>query len=340
MEVVQDNIKVAVQRAIGESGLALRFSTSATDDSKELEVHLSIGVELLVIYYSGLASHQVPLALAHLRKRLRRGQFPALCVRRLTWSLLDRCRELKVAVFDLEGNVWLRVPGMYIERLRPSQEPRPEPSTGTVFTAKASRILRGFLKKCPDKWTQADIVRETGLSAGYVSTLAQRMIAQRYLRKFMGAFWLEDPDQLLQDWLAHYRFDRHVKHSFAISAGNYDEGAGKLKAALEAAGVPFAWTGWTGAHLRAPYATPSMYTAYVSEIPKKLADVFPVERGGNVTLYVPQDAGVLQFTTETSLGPVVSDAQLYLDLCRMPGRAREQAEALRHTRLDFAGKVG
>jgi hypothetical protein len=340
MSVVQESIKVAAQRALKASGLALRYTTSATDDSKELEIHLSSGVELLVAYHSGLAPHQVPLALAQLRKRLRAGQLPAICVRRLSWSLLDKCRESKVAVFDVEGNAWMRVPGIYIERLRPNREIAPEPTSGTVFTAKASRILRGFLKRYQESWSQGDIIRETGLSAGYVSTLTKRLIAQGYLRKGGSLLRLEDPERLLDDWRAHYRFDRHVKHTFAIGAGNYEEGVKKLRETLEAAGTAFAWTGWTGAYLRAPYATPTSYMAYVSEIPRRLPGVFPVDSDGNVTIYVPQDAGVLQFTTETPSGPVVSDAQLYLDLCRMPGRAKEQAEALRHARLDFARKVG
>lgn len=340
MNVVQDSIKTAAQRALKESGVDLRFSTSAKDDSKDLEIHLSSGAELLATYHSGLAPLQVPLALAQLRKRLVGTQLPAICVRRLTWSLLDKCRESKVAVFDVEGNTWLRVPGVYIERLRQSRESAPEPSSGTVFTAKASRIARALLEQYPYDWSQSDLVRATGLSAGYVSTLTQRLIAQRYVRAGSSLLWLEDPERLLDDWRAHYRFDRHVKHTFAISAGNYEEGVKKLDSALKEVGVTFAWTGWTGAHLRAPYATPSLYMAYVSEIPKKLSGVFPVESGGNVVFYVPQDAGVMQFITETPSGPVVSDAQLYLDLCRMPGRAKEQAEALRHARLDFARKVG
>ena len=340
MNVVQESIKVAAQRALKDSGVGLRFSTSASDESKELEIHLSGGVELLATYYSGLATQQVALALAHLRKRLKRSQLPAICVRRLTWSLLDKCRDLKVAVFDVEGNAWLRLPGLYIERLRPSREGAPEPSSGTVFTSKATRMVRAFFNRYPGSWSQTDIVRATGLSAGYVSTLTKRLVAQGYVREGESLLWLDDPERLLDEWRVHYRFDRHVKHTFAVSAGGYEDGIKKLQAALETADVAFAWTGWTGAYLRAPYTTPSTYMAYVTEIPKKLAGVFPVEGGGNVTLYVPQDAGVLQFTTETPTGPVVSDAQLYLDLCRMPGRAKEQAEALRFARLDFARKVG
>lgn len=253
----------------------------------------------------------------------------------MSWTLLDVCKRLDAALFDMEGNAYLRLPGVYVERIRPIQAPSREPSSGTVFTAKASRMVRALLWRYPHSFTQSEIVKRTGLSAGYVSTLTKRLIAQGYVSNHMDLLYLEDPDRLLDDWAAHYRFDRHRKLSYAVSAGSYDEGIAKLDAALSEATSRYAWTGWTGAHLRAPYATPSSYMAYVSDVPQESKRLFPVEAGGNVTLYVPQDAGVFQFMNDHA----VSDGQLYIDLCRMPGRAREQADALRHAALNF-GDMG
>jgi len=337
---VKENVKKSVQRALNESGVSPTIRMSAENNVLALEITLpAIDETLLIEYHPGLAPYQVTSVLAHLRKRAKPGQNLGLCVRKLTWSLLDKCRESKVAVFDLEGNAYLRLPGVYIERLRPSQASQPAPSSGTVFTAKASRVVRAFLNRYPNDWVQAQLVRTTGLSAGYVSTLIKRLTGQGYVGNRLGLLYLDDPERLLNDWLAHYRFDRHRKLNYAISAGSYDEGVAKLGNALRGSGISFAWTGWTGAHMRAPYATPTLYMAYVAREPKKLKDVFPVEKQGNVALYVPQDEGVFQFTNESAAGAVVSDAQLYLDLCRMPGRAKEQAEAIRHARLDFAGKT-
>jgi len=336
----QENVKEAVQRALKDSGVSSTIRIPADGNGRALEIVLpAVEETLLIEYHPGLAPYQVPSVLAHLRKRAKPGQSLGLCVRKLTWSLLDKCRESKVAVFDLEGNAYLRLPGVYIERLRPSQASETAPSSGTVFTAKASRVVRAFLNHYPNDWGQAQLVRKTGLSAGYMSTLMKRLIGQGYVSDRLGLLYLDDPERLLNHWLAHYRFDRHRKLNYAISAGTYDEGVEKLGAALKGSGVSFAWTGWTGAHLRAPYATPTLYMAYVAQEPKKLKDVFPVEKQGNVALYVPQDEGVFQFTNESAAGAVVSDAQLYLDLCRMPGRAKEQAEAIRHARLDFARKI-
>jgi hypothetical protein len=76
--------------------------------------------------------------------------------------------------------------------------------------------------------------------------------------------------------------------------------------------------------------------AYVNKIPDELNTMFPVNDGWNVILYLPQDEGVFQFTTESKYGYVVSDAQLYVDLSKMPGRAGEQAVFLKEHKFNWA----
>lgn len=299
------------------------------------------GIEstLSVNCHSALAPNQVKQVITYINNANARDSHLALCVPKLTWSLLDKCRELEVAVFDHEGNAYVNLPGLYIERLRPSRSPGIEPSSGTVFTAKAGRLLRALFKRYPHDSVRANLARETELTPGYVSILIARLIKQEYVSDRMGLIYLDDPEKLLDDWLAHYRFDRHQKYFCALSANTYEQGIEKLGKNLSDAGVRYAWTGWTGAQLRAPYATPTQYMAYVSHPPENLEGVFPVEGQGNVVLLVPQDEGVFQFTTSTNLGDVVSDPQLYIDLCRMPGRAQEQADALRNRCLNFARMV-
>jgi len=331
----QESIFTALQAVLRYADASVKVEAVPEDDAPELAVALSQGSLLLVGYYPALTPHRVPGIRAYLGARATGGQRPALCVRRLGWSLLEKCRALDLPVFDLEGNAWFPLPGLYIERIRPSRLSSPMGSSATVFTAKATRLVRAMLSRFPASWRQTDLVDATGLSAGYVSTLAKRLVAQGYLRKRSGRLTLEDPDRLLDDWVAHYRFDRHGRRSFAVSAGSYDDGLQKLGTALGDSGVEFAWCGWSGAHLRAPFATPPLYTAYAASEPKEMAGVFPVEGEGNVVLYLPQDAGVFQFSNATDAGPVVSDVQLYIDLVRMPGRAKEQADALRFARLDF-----
>lgn len=325
------------------NGAQIRFETkclSLRDGGAAVEFRqLPGGKTLFVSYHPAVVPHQLAPLLAHLRTEAGPKRYVGLCVRQLTWALLDACKTAHTAVFDLEGNAYVQIPGLYIERLRPCRQGGPEPSSGTVFTARAVRLVRALLKTYPEGWVQVDLVRATRLSAGYVSTLMKRLTAQGYVREERGLFRVEEPDRLLDDWVAHYRFDRHRRLSFALSTASYEDGIERLGKTLGDSVRHFAWTGWTGAYLRAPYTTPTVYTAFVSEMPGPMRNIFPVQGQGNVILYVPQDTGVLQFATASSSGAIVSDAQLYADLYRMPGRAKEQADALRHQCLEFGGNT-
>ena len=143
----------------------------------------------------------------------------------------------------------------------------------------------------------------------------------------------------MDDWVAHYRFDRHIRKEYAISFNTYDEGLQKLSDEMNRLKVKFAFTGWSGAFLKAPYGIPPLIMAYVESIPEidNSTALFPVQpgQGGNVVLYKPQDEGVFQFSDENSSFPVVSIPQLYLDISRMPGRAKEQGEVLREKLLNY-----
>lgn len=266
---------------------------------------------------------------------------PLILTPRLTRNTLRVCRELKLCVLDQQGNAYIRLPGVYIERFVESPMPARPRVVGTVFTARASRLARAFLARPNQAWVQAELGRATGLTPGYVSVLVKDMLAQNYIRRQGAALLLAEPDRLLDDWLAHYRFDRHHKRQFALAVNGYEQGLRKVAAALGVAGTIFAWTGWSGAFLRAPYGTTPTYMAYVKTMPDvgALKVIFPVEQDGNVILCVPHDAGVFQFTSDAGRhGPVVSDAQLYLDLVKMPGRAKEQAEHLREKCLRYTAE--
>ena len=258
---------------------------------------------------------------------------------RLTRGSFDRCRDLDVWAIDLCGNVFLSMPGVYVERYVDSRPPSRGRSAGTAFTSKGSRIVRALLADTSRSWSQAELVEATGVSSGYVSTRVRLLHQEGYCRVRSDLISVGEPDRLLDDWLAAYRFDRHEAHVFAMSTASYEQGLGKLAAELSQCGVRFAFTGWSGAFLRAPYGTSDALMAYVDRVPgeQECPVLHSVQRQGNVTLFVPQDEGVFQFTGHSAHGDVVSDAQLFLDLSKMPGRATEQANVLREQLLDFSG---
>ena len=141
---------------------------------------------------------------------------------------------------------------------------------------------------------------------------------------------------MLNDWVAVYRFDRFVKKQmFAMHFNNYDDGLFKLHNILQENHIKFAFMGPTGAYLRCPYMEQNIITAYVNELPYEMGKLFPVEKDGNVVLYVPQSERFFLGQQEIRNLPVVSDIQLYLDLIKMPGRNEDQAEYLRENILHW-----
>lgn len=266
-----------------------------------------------------------------------KNSIPLVITPNITASSFEHCIKNKINVLDLNGNVLLDIAGLSIERFKEERTVKRPPSSGTVFTAKASRLLRAMLAFPKKDWTHSELVRETKVSAGYASIQVNKMIAAGYTVKSGNLIRLVEPDKLLDDWCSHYRFDRYRKrHFYAISDANYEHGLATLAKSLKKAVVTFAFTGWSGAYIRAPYATSNTYIAYVDHFPAEMESVIPLAADGNVILYLPQDEGVFQFlSTDNKYGPVVSDTQLYLDLSKMPGRAKEQAEHLRAERLKW-----
>lgn len=261
---------------------------------------------------------------------------PLLITQRITESSFDICKENGMCVIDLTGNILLNLPGLYIERYRHTKHERKRGTSGTVFTAKASRLVRALLAYPNKEWTHSELVEKTKVSAGYASTQIDKMKKEQYISKLQNTIKLIDPEKMLNDWRSAYRFDRYRGRNFyAMNTSNYDNGLKKMKKSLLGSGVEFAFTGWSGAYIRAPYSTSHLYMAYVDHFPVELESMFPVDNSGNVILYLPQDEGVFQFTTQSEYGPVVSDTQLYLDLSEMPGRAIDQADYLKEQTLHW-----
>jgi hypothetical protein len=332
----------AVKAIFDEAGVpcVLVLEAKEKDSTFDAEVVLKeSGARLCLDYHPALAPIQFNTVAGRLLAALPKGTQGGLVVRRLSLTLLDACKARGLCCFGLDGNAYVRMPGVYVERYRPAAEAQRVPSAGTCFTAKASRLVRAFFARYPHDSMQAELAKSTGLSRGYVSILVGRLVNDGYVSNNMDLVYLVEPDRLLDAWAAHYRFDRHARSYWALTMNTYEQGLEKLAGALQAQGVTYAHTGWSGAYLRAPYTSTDTLMAYVNKVPESLAGVYRTEKQGNVILIVPQDEGVFQFANPSDYGAVVSDAQLYIDLSRMPGRAREQADALRHERLNFGGKL-
>jgi DNA-binding MarR family transcriptional regulator len=237
---------------------------------------------------------------------------------------------------------YLRAPGLLVElpaldgrRYRFELEPR------NVFVGKSARIVRALLADPERAWRQAELVTRAGATSGLVSRIVthlerQGMVARSGSGKRNQVFQLTARDALLDAWVQADDFGRRVAtHRFHCLDQDPVQLAHKLSNALIPYGTPCAFTQWIAAWLRHPYTEPPIVSLYVPQLPaQELLDSLglrPVADGGRVWFYLPVDEGVFRETRVVGELPLVSDAQIYLDLQNTGLRGPEQARALRES---------
>ncbi len=234
---------------------------------------------------------------------------------------------------DLSGNADIHAPGL---RILVEGKPNRFASAGrpsTVFSPKAARVTRLMLVD-PDRWwTQGELKAATRLSAGFVSKVVGRMVAEELLVREVDAQRVRPraPSLLLDAWAQQYRFSDHHQVRYQLAARTGPATLRALGESLSGAGVGWAATGLAAAWALTRHADFRVTTLYVRA---PLADpeahgLHPVDRGENVWLLLPRDEGVFDGGVTAGGVPCVSPTQAYLDLAAHPERSKEAAEKLR-----------
>jgi hypothetical protein len=136
--------------------------------------------------------------------------------------------------------------------------------------------------------------------------------------------------RLLRRWAAAHDFSTANKFE---EFQTFEQDLDRLLSRVRNLSVSYALTGLAGAWLVAPYVRPVTLDMYVpdkeqiSEI-VRVVELRPVEKGGNVRLVFPYDAGVLYGLRAVDGVNIVSNVQLYVDLVNYPARGEEASTAL------------
>jgi hypothetical protein len=261
---------------------------------------------------------------------------PLLVVPRLSPRILDFCRKNRRCALDLSGRLHLCAEGLLVDRgplpnrnFRFEQEPR------NVFVGKSARIVRTLLTDRDHTWIQRELVSRTQASPGLVSRIVKHLLQQGYLEKTgVRQYRLRDSLALLDAWAGGDRFARRASTTRYSAFGKAPlEVAGDLRQLAASHNHRIAFTQWIAGWLRRPYTEPTVISAYVSA---PLTDALlekiglrAVAEAGNVWLHVPDDEGVFLETRVLKELPLVTDAQVYLDLQGTGLRGPDQAAALR-----------
>jgi hypothetical protein len=262
---------------------------------------------------------------------------PLLVAPELLTRILEFCRKKRLAAVDLNGRVYLRTEGVLVDRRSlPGRDFRFELEPRNVFDGKSARIIRSLLTDRDRTWTQKELVDRTKASPGLVSRIVQHLISQGFIDKQSPrVFRLRDSLGLIDAWVKADDFNRRVITTRYTAFDNNPLGVSQeLNRWAEKHSVRIAFTQFIAGWLRQPYTEPAVTSAYVSRLPEPATlepvGFRPVTDAGKVWLFVPDDEGVYLETRTVHGLPLVSDAQIYLDLQETGLRGPDQADALRH----------
>lgn len=237
---------------------------------------------------------------------------------------------------DLAGNGRLVFGGIFVER-RGNPNPFTERSElRSLFSPKASRVLRVLLMQPFRPWRMAPLAEEAEVSVGLVAKVKPLLLDREWAEETPQGLALVEPSGALDAWAEAFRRRRSDVHDF-YSFGSLQEAEQRLAEAAGAAGARYALAEFSGAERIAPHVRYSRAAAYVEagalEEVARRAELRAVETGPNVRLFEPFDDGVFLGASEIGGLRVAHPVQLYLDLMQAKGRGEEAAAFLRSQML-------
>lgn len=252
------------------------------------------------------------------------------------------CEDEGVGYLDLSGNCHLSFGSVYHHVEGKPNQFKERRGIKSLFSPKASRILRVLLQGPLREHRVEDLAHEASVSIGLVSKVRKHLIEEDLADAGPGGIRITKPESVLRDWAFADDFSsRTESREYSILEHDHDRVARILQDNLNT--TWHAFTQWTAAHLRAPHAPPQVTSVYVKDFPdetvfKKVLHARRVERGGRLRIFRPKDEGVFLAGQKIRGLPLVSDIQIYLDL-RAEGSALRSGEAANELRAlpDFSG---
>ena len=264
---------------------------------------------------------------------------PVVIAPSLSLAVRAILEEEGIAWLDFGGNAHLDFDGRLIHiegRPVPTEHKERSPQK-SLFTPKATRLLRVLLQGPLQAHKVEELAERAGVSLGLVSKVRKLLLNQELAVDGKDGIKIKRPQEILRDWILADDFRNRVEtREYSLLEQDHAEIATIMDSELNDSGVRHAFTQWTAAHLRHPHVPPQITSLYVESFPdeellKRVLKVRRVDGGGRLWLHRPADVGVF-IGQQTVYGrPLVSDVQIFLDLLHTGNqlRANEAARELR-----------
>ena len=240
------------------------------------------------------------------------------------------CFEGDIGYMDLAGNCFLSFEKVYIEKTGQPNPYSEKKELRSLYSPKASRILRALLENPREKWKVEDMALETNVSLGQVSKVKKLLANQEWIKEAYGGFGLIEPDQLLKEWSESYSYKKNKIFRY-YSMDSIPDIEWGLSQACTNSGRQYTLTSFSGAARLKPFVKYQRVFAFVQgDIPVLAAslNIKEVDSGENIILLEPYDEGVFYGSRDIEGISIASPVQIYLDLKGYRGRGEEAAEAI------------
>lgn len=257
----------------------------------------------------------------------------------------DLLRREGVGYYDSGGSLYLPAAGvlLYIDKPPPRSQVR---SMRSLFTGRRAQVLHALLVHRQAWFGVNELAQLAQVSPATVSQVLRELERLDWLTtKGQGPSkerHLREPAALLDAWVTQLATERAPDlQRYYVPATKPEALAARIDESLQALEVPYAVSHEAAAQRLAPFLS-SVSQVRLRLLPGAAADAAlaqlgarPVTEGANLALIDTKSAGELLFRERHEGLWLASPVQIYLDLMRGEGRAKELAAHFRKEGMGF-----
>lgn len=272
-------------------------------------------------------------------------RLPLIVAESISPGAKELLREEQVGYFDSGGSLFVPARGAYVYIEKPPPKPVAK-ALRSLFSGRRTQVLHALLTH-PRRWVSVkELAEQSEASPATVSQVMTELERFDWLEtRGQGPSkerLLREPGALLDAWSKQLGLGRSpVLRRYYVPAVKANDLPERLDRVFEQHQVAYAITHEAAAQRYAPFLS-SVSQVRCRLMPGRPAeealgalDARVVTEGANLAVIEVRSSGELLFREKLDGAWLASPVQVYLDLVRSEGRAKEMAEHLRQERIGF-----
>jgi hypothetical protein len=254
-------------------------------------------------------------------------------------------REEKSAYFDSGGSLYVASNGLLVDRERPPA-PSEVRAIRTLFTGTRARVVLTMLIHHDDWMSVKQVSTEANVSTATASAVLQAMEMNDWAVAEGGGPQkhrrVRRPREVLDAWTKFVETRKSpTQRRYYIPIRHFDDMTYKVPQTFESHGVEYELTGEAAAQHYSPWLTHinvlRFRLVYSEKAEAALAELKAqlTNEGSNLSVFEVASPKELVHRKEEGGVCYAHPIQVYLDLLKMEGRARDAANHLREARIGF-----